>query len=271
MHKDTRDIIAIPTFNRIRHLVACLRCLRQARGLERYRVFVRDDASSEFGADEIARLIPEATSIERNVVNLGPDANQLLLFRDCLEAGARRILVLDSDMLVSPSILEFTEQAFERTGGFLGLYNSLLHGKRRDMDCDLIEKWSVGGTATCWESGLMGRVIDRCERDLTQTWDWIANAELNETRTPIIVSRRSYAQHLGIMGVNNGVFGKIDYGLGFIIETDDQARFMAETFDDLMSRQRQVAASKRKTKLKAWYKPRFLEVLKRIRQRPDDA
>lgn len=269
MHKDTRDIIAIPTFNRIRHLVACIGCLRQARGLDRYRIFIRDDASSEFGADEIAKLVPQAARIERNANNLGPDSNQMLLFRDCLEAGARRILVLDSDMLVSPAILEFTEEAFERSDGFLGLYNSLLHEKRRDLDRDLIEKWSVGGAATCWQADLMSRVIDRCEGDRTQTWDWTATAELRETQTRIIVSRRSYAQHLGIMGVNNGVFGRIDYGLGFIIETDDQARFMAETFDDLMCRQRQFAVPNRKTK-KAWLKLRLLEALKKIRQRPGD-
>ena len=241
MRKDRRDIIAIPTFNRVRHLVACLRCLRQARGLERYRIFIRDD--------------------ERNAVNLGPDANQILLFQDCVEAGARRILVLDSDMIVSPSILEFAERVFERTGGFLGLYNSLLHRKRRDLDRDLIEKLSVGGTATFWQASLMSRVIDRCESKLTMTWDWTASAELRRMKTPIVVSRRSYAQHLGTVGVNNGSFGNIDYGLGFVIETEEQARFMAEIFDYLMSRQGQFAALKQKT----WHGSRFLEALKRIR------
>ena len=139
MRKDRPDIIAIPTFNRVRQLVACLASLRRASGLERYRIFIRDDASREFGVNEIARLVPEAESIERNSVNLGPDANQMLLFRDCIEAGARRIFVLDNDMIVSPSILEFTERTFERTDGFLGLYNSTLHKERREVDRDLIE------------------------------------------------------------------------------------------------------------------------------------
>ena len=78
MRKDRPDIIAIPTFNRVRHLVACLASLRRASGLERYRIFIRDDASREFGVNEIARLVPEAESIERNSVNLGPDANQMI-------------------------------------------------------------------------------------------------------------------------------------------------------------------------------------------------
>ena len=255
MRKDRPDIIAIPTFNRVRHLVACLASLRRASGLERYRIFIRDDASREFGVNEIARLVPEAESIERNSVNLGPDANQILLFRDCIEAGARRILVLDSDMIVSPSILEFTERTFERTDGFLGLYNSTLHKERQEVDRALIAKWRAGGTATCWQVDLMRRVIDRCEGNLKTTWDWIANAKLRETETRILVSRRSYAQHLGIVGTNNGSFGNIDYGRGFVIETEEQARFMAETFDHLMSRQSQFAVSERSTRRG----PRLLE------------
>lgn len=254
MRKDRPDIIAIPTFNRVRHLVACLASLRRASGLERYRIFIRDDASREFGVNEIARLLPEAESIERNSVNLGADANQFLLFRDCFEAGARRILVLDSDMIVSPSILEFTERTFERTDGFLGLYNSTLHKPRQEVDRALIEKWSAGGTATCWQVDLMRRVIDHCEGNLKTTWDWAANAKLQEMETRILVSRRSYAQHLGIAGTNNGSFGNIDYGLGFVIETAEQARIMAETFDHLMSRQSQFAVPKRSTRRR----PRFL-------------
>lgn len=265
MGEDSRDIIAIPTFNRIRHLVACLRCLREAWGLDRYRIFIRDDASSEFGIGEIARLIPEATSIRRNAANLGPDGNQVLLFRDCIDAGARRILVLDSDMLVSPAILEFIDQAFERTDGFLGLYNSVLHRELGDLDSELIEKRSVGGAATCWQSSILRRVIDRYERKPTETWDWIANAELAETKTRIIVSRRSYAQHMGTIGQNNGIFGKIEYGLGFVIETEEQMRFMAETLDNLMSNQERFVPKGRKTKPKAWYRNRFLESLKRAR------
>lgn len=265
MQEDMRDIIAIPTFNRIRHLVACLRCLREACGLERYRIFIRDDSSSEFGVGEIARLVPEATSIQRNSATLGPDENQLLLFRDCLAAGARRILVLDSDMLVSPSILDFMEPAFGRTDGFLGLYNSLLHRKRGDLDAELIEKQSFGGTATLWEAALLRRVIDRCRRRDAGTWDWIANTELGETGTRIIVSRRSYAQHLGVVGTNNGTFGHIDYGLGFVIETEEQARFMAETFNDLMSRQRQFALPRGKTKSKTSLANRFLGSFTKVR------
>lgn len=263
MRKDLRDIIAIPTFNRIRHVVACLKCLREAWGLDQYRIFIRDDASSEFGVAEIGRLIPEATSIVRNATNLGPDRNQLLLFQDCIDAGARRILVLDSDMLVSPSILDFMEQAFERTDGFLGLYNSALHRKRSDLDAELVEKWSVGGTATLWQSALLRRVLDRYERRPIDTWDWTANAELAEAGTRIIVSRRSYAQHLGIIGTNNGIFGKIDYGLGFVIETEEQARFMAQTFDDLMARQGEFAWPRRKPKES--HVSRFVKSFKKLR------
>jgi len=238
-----RDIIAIPTHNRIRMLVACLNCLRQAKGLENWRIFIRDDASSEYGPAEIARLIPEAERIDQNADRLGQDLSQIRLFRDCIAAGARRILVLDSDMLVSPSMLDFAARTFGRTDGFLGLYNSTLHVKRGDYDAELIEKWSAGGTTTLWDADLLGRVVDRCERLNAETgriyaWDYAAVQELHQSGVRVLVSRRSWAQHLGISGANNGHFGRIDYGRDFVIETDEQARFMADTLDYLLANQK---------------------------------
>ncbi len=259
MDSGRRDIIAIPTFNRIRELMACLACLREARGLERYRIFVRDDASTEFSVREIARLIPEAERIERNQTNLGPDASQLLLFQDCLEAGASHILVLDSDMVVSPSILEFAEQMFERTDGFLGLYNSILHRKLYDIDAELIQKRTLGGTATFWKAELLQRVADRCRSRKRGTWDELAAAELRAIRCRIIFSRRSYAQHLGIEGAHNGTFGHIEYGQGFVIETERQARIMATAFDRLMTHQRFFAPQASM--------PRLLGALRRNRRK----
>jgi Glycosyltransferase family 10 (fucosyltransferase) C-term/Fucosyltransferase, N-terminal/Glycosyl transferase family 2 len=241
-----RDIIAIPTFNRVQQLVACLTCLREARGLERFRVFIRDDASTGFGVREIARLIPQAERIERNATNLGPDASQLLLFRDCLDAGASRVLVLDSDMIVSPSVLEFAEYAFDRTDGVLGLYNSAMHTVVEDIDAELIAKRTLGGAATFWEAELLSRVVERCRVQTEFTWDKSAAAELRAMGRRIVVSRRSYAQHLGIQGENNGIFGRIDYGRGFIVETECQARFMAAAFDGLMTHQSQFMPRKRR-------------------------
>jgi hypothetical protein len=251
--RDRQDFIAIPTFNRVRNLFAFSTCLQQVRGLERYRVFVRDDASTEFGADEVALLLPQAESIKRNEVNVGPDASHVRLFRDCIEAGARRIIVLDSDMILSPSLLEAAERLIERTDGFLGLYNSVLHRKRRDVDCNLIEKWSAGGAATCWEAETLKRVIDHYARSTSSTWDAFAVADLRETQKRVLVSRRSYAQHLGIIGANNGTFGHIDYGYGFVVETADQAHFMAETFDRMMSNQdRFIQPEPKRGRLARW-------------------
>ncbi|MCI5073605.1 glycosyltransferase [Oricola sp.] len=239
MFRDRRDIIAIPTFNRVRHLLAFSKSLRELSGVNRYRIFIRDDASCEFDAREIASLFPQADSVVRNDRNLGPDASQVRLFRDCIEAGARRIIILDSDMLLSPSFLEFTERVFDRTDGFLGLYNSTMHAVKREMDGELVEKSSAGGTATCWDAGLLDRALAQSSDEGASGWDAPAVAALVAMGKRVLVSRRSYAQHLGFMGTNNGVFGHIDYGRDFVIETEDQARFMAETLNDMMSRQSQ--------------------------------
>jgi hypothetical protein len=243
MSGDRRDIIAIPTYDRLPELIACLTCLREARGLDRYRIFIRDDASTKFGPDELAQLMPLAERIDRNAVNCGPDLNQVRLLRDCIAAGARRVIVLDSDMIVSPAALDFAERAFERTDGVLSLYNSQHHREVRGIDEELVEKRSIGGAATCWGAALLASVLDGLGtvRGAYDTWDWQAVYLLRAMRRRMIVSRRSYAQHLGISGQNNRRFGSIDYGSGFVIETNSQARFMAAVFDALLSHQHAFA------------------------------
>jgi hypothetical protein len=240
---DGKDFIAIPTCNRVSALAACAACLSDVRGLDACRIFVRDDASSEFDQAVLANLFPRAERIDRNTENLGVTANQMLLYRTCIEAGASRILVLDSDMILSPSALEFARGAFERTDGVLGLYNSILHEEMQVIDAHLVEKRSFGGAATFWDAALLGAVIDRMEN--RAAWDWEAVALLKETGRRVVVSRRSYAQHLGIAGRHNRWFGSIDYGRGFLVETENQARVMADTLTTLLANQHTFIRPKR--------------------------
>jgi hypothetical protein len=250
MGHDRQDFIAIPTYNRLPELVACLTCLGEVRGVERCRIFVRDDASTEFDLDTLRKLAPNAERIDRNGENIGADPSQIRLFRDCIEARARRILVLDSDLILSPSALEFAAGAFARTDGLLSLYNSLAHAELRDIDEELVEKRTFGGAATFWDARLLADLLDRAEEGV-RTWDWEAVAFLGASGRRIIASRRSYAQHLGISGVNNRTFGRIDYGRGFVVETESQARFMAAAFDTLLMHQEAFSPprpAKRKTR-----------------------
>jgi GT2 family glycosyltransferase len=80
MGSDRQDFIAIPTYNRLPELTACLTCLGEVRGLERFRIFVRDDASTEFDLDALRKLAPNAERIDRNNENMGPGANHVRLF-----------------------------------------------------------------------------------------------------------------------------------------------------------------------------------------------
>jgi hypothetical protein len=148
------------------------------------------------------------------------------------------VIVLDSVLILSPAALEFATGAIGRTDGVVSLYNSLAHEELCDIDAELVEKRSFGGAGTFWDARLLERFIADI-RESPWGWDWQAVAFLEANRLRIIASRRSYAQHLGISGANNRWFGKIDYGRGFVIETANQARFMAASFDTLMTRQKE--------------------------------
>ena len=90
--------VVIPTFNRVGHLLSCLRCLKSQTMVP--RVIVCDSGSTDGTADEVARAFPEVTVLRGHsgmwwtgAVNLGlryvigharPDDSFLLLNDDTL-------------------------------------------------------------------------------------------------------------------------------------------------------------------------------------------
>lgn len=234
---ELNQIIAITTYNRKVALLSCLNCLAEATGLAKWKVILSDDCSTDYDIHEIAATLPFDCTVLRSTQQLGASGNSVSLLKTCLERGADRIFMLDSDMIVSKDVLAFIEQHFPQTGGVLSVYNSVLHTESSALNDELVLKSSVGGAATIWDSHLLSELLSQFDSDAE--WDWQLCKLLASHQIQFSVARNSRAQHLGIGGTNNNRFGSIDYGLGFKIDTHTQALALANAHQSLMSSQSQ--------------------------------
>lgn len=252
------QIIAIPTHNRVDLLLSCLECLSLVDGLDNWSLRIYDDCSSEYDIHAVVSRFGLKAVIQRNEQRLGGDINNLSMLKDCLRLQPERILLLDSDMILSPDSLEFIERHFSETDGFLGLYNSCRHMVQGDINEALVYKWSCGATATVWEAKLLAAMIQSLSD--TYLWDWKASDYMNEHHIRICVARKSRAQHLGIIGgMHFFPFGKLDYGLGFEVVHEAHARALAASHQRLMVDQMPYVRAKRL--------PFFRRIMKRLRTR----
>ncbi|MDA4847152.1 glycosyltransferase family 2 protein [Hoeflea poritis] len=229
---ETGNIIAIPTFNRRTELEACLACLATADRLEDWPVVIGDDCSTDYDIADVVRHVPFAVTVLRNDTNLGCDGNTVSLLQTCLWNNARRVFLLDSDMIVSSDALSFAERNFGRTDGVLSLYNSVLHGEAEIVDGELVRKNSVGGAATVWDASVLKDMLEGL--DGPHCWDWRVCDLAFEKGIALLVARQSRAQHIGIDGTNSLRFGELEYGAGFRIETREHAQAIAVAHEKLM-------------------------------------
>ena len=245
-----QQIIAIPTYNRRGLVEACLSCLGRVEDLCNWQVIIADDCSTDYDIAELAKTASFGCEIIRNEANLGCDRNTVALLRMCLERGAERILLLDSDMIVSADALLFAGRVFDRTDGILSLYNSVLHRPVEPVDDDLVRKQSIGGAATVWDARVLEDLIDSLETD--HCWDWRICERAQEKDIRLIVARNSHAQHVGVGGTNNLNFGRLEYGIGFSVETMEQAAAIADAHERLMLAQSQYWDLTKPPKIVRW-------------------
>ena len=66
--------------------------------------------------------------------------------------------------------------------------------------------------------------------------DWFSEY-LTNCGIPKSCSNQSYLQHLGVDGMNNRYFGRMDCGLNYTPDAPEQAAAMAQVFNDMMSNQ----------------------------------
>ena len=222
--------IGITTFNRRSVLETVADSLAQVNGLERARIWVLDDVSTEFDQDFLRRAFPLAQVFRAAENSGGADQAMQRLFQHFVARGEGHLLVLDSDMLASRRLVDECLRIIEadRAGAgpcLFSVFNAASHPAIGD-DGEFLFKRSVGAAGTLWAHGLLVDVLREVPVSRKFDWDW--SAHLTRRGVPIRVTRRSLVQHIGRIGQHSRSFAGMDHGVAF---EDYQAHNLAAFLD----------------------------------------
>ncbi|HIP14035.1 MAG TPA: glycosyltransferase [Sulfurimonas autotrophica] len=196
--------ISIPTYNRLENVRQLSKSLRNVNNIKNHHIRIYDDASTEFGKEELIKIFPNAV-IKVNKHNRGADINTYQICKNFLMTDDDILLLCDSDLILHPESLDFIENHIKQTDGILSIFNSSAHSKVCDFSDKFILKDSVGAAGTVFTQTIMQELINNISEEQANFWDWSFCAYLREKGKRIFVSKQSYVMHTGIDGENSNI------------------------------------------------------------------
>ena len=227
--------IAITTYNRKEYLYTVKRSVEAVKNIKRYNIRIYDDCSIEYDIDFLWSIFPNASEIKRRSSNLGADANMRQVFLDFLDTTDDALFMLDSDLICHPDCMEKIEGILGQTDGILSIYNSTYH---KGVDTLIIDdercqiKKSVGAAGLVMVRSMVQRIVDNCP--LSRTYDWDLSNYLLNNKIRLIVTERSYVQHIGIHGTNTGSSAATDFGFNFYLTENINEKILIDFFQELI-------------------------------------
>ena len=209
--------VGVTTYNRPHYLARMSASLNASAGMERCSVRVYDDCSQQLDNDLLRERFPGAVEIVRRPSTLGPDFNMHQMYVDFLETRDDYLLAADADLLFHPDWIAFMERALPHTDGVLSLYNSNNHPCSRRVIFDgiaLCVKNSLGSAGTVMHRSVIEGIIQDVPSCGGYDWAWCRYLRAKNIR--MLVSERSYIQHIGLHGYHFNGAGMIDFGLNFL-------------------------------------------------------
>jgi len=222
--------IGVTTFNRREILETVAASLAQVDRLDRARIWIIDDCSSEFDADFLQHLFPRAEVFRAAENSGGADQAMYRLFERFRSHSSGYLLNLDADLLASRGLVDQCLHIIEgaraaREPSLFSVFNTASH-PAIGTDGEFVLKRSVGAAGTLWEHGLLADMLGNVPVSRKFDWDW--SAYLTKRGVPIRVTRRSYVQHIGRVGQHSRSFAGMDHGIGF---EDYEGRNLAAFLD----------------------------------------
>ena len=227
--------VGITTYNRLEYVKECARSLSRCHEIDTCSVRIYDDCSTEYELATLQQLFPTSTSITRGSTNVGADCNAHQMFLDFLATGDDVLLSADSDLLFRPDFLEIIKAQINNTDGFLGLYNSALHGSFKSLDINgfpFVEKTEVGAAGSAMSRDIIQLIVDNIPPGKEFDCRWARF--LHQKGKRLLVTRDSYIQHMGLHGFNCNGSTSVDFGLNFFTPDLDDQRVMADFFQNLL-------------------------------------
>lgn len=203
--------VGMTTFNRKNIL---LKCMPEIKKLSQHHDYlVCDDASTEITESEL-KIIFSGWRVYRSKVNSGRADYAMARLMDLfLETGKEYLLILDSDLLVDPALSEFISDYAGETDGVFSIFNTASHPTTGEIG-KWLTKDHIGAAGTVLKKSIVKEIRDNVK--VTNSFDWDWSAYLVNTKRKILVSKRSYVQHLGFSnGQNADNFLMGDLGLNF--------------------------------------------------------
>jgi hypothetical protein len=243
MNERLRLTLAIATYNRKHLLEKMITSLYLSDIGDNVHIRIYDDASTDFDEDYLKRAFPGSKTIIRNPVNIGPSRNMHRIFTDFIVLDDDILILTDSDLIFNREWLAIVERIINHTDGMMSLYNSVLHtrilGKLQIDNVNMLNKKTIGGAGAVFKKNIIKKILTDLPASNTFDWDW--SDYLVKSGVRLLVTERSYVQHIGIVGFNSGNYfgGELsgslcDYGVNFIGGNEYNEKIQGEFFNELL-------------------------------------
>ena len=209
-----------------------LRSAKSLKSIDRYHeinVRIYDDCSTEYDKRFLQALFPEAKTIHVQKKNCGADKNTSIMYEDFLRSGDDLLFNADSDILYSKDIIHIIESMLDKTDGFFSVFNTPAHAVTGSAGSSMLAKKIVGAAGCCLTRETAGIILKNVtSRD--KSFDTKMCEVLNAKGKRILTTKKSYVQHIGVVGQNTDFFS-FDYGVGFDWDSVENARSIEDAFE----------------------------------------
>lgn len=209
--------IGITCYDRPDRYEKCIASLARASG--RFKIIIYDDASTTISHEITKSYLPDAKIFKSLKPSGRADFAIATLMRLLVEHGGEHNMLLDSDMVVDKEFYSWLNKNVHRCRGVLSLFNSASHvalayPSDLESSSDIVVKSSIGSAGAVFTRELLRDIVTNVKPSRRYDWDW-SDYLSNTLGIQILVSRRSYVQHLGISDGQNSGVNLGDWGEGF--------------------------------------------------------
>lgn len=266
--------IAVATYNRRNILEKMVKSLYLTDIGSNTSIRIYDDASTEFDKEFLEKAFYNSKAIIRNPVNLGPNKNMYRIFADFIDCDDDILILADSDLIFNREWLAVVERVIDHTDGVMSLYNSALHpeilGTYQINNIKMLSKKAIGGAGTVFKKDIVKTLVsDLPPRDNPYDLHWSEFFVKSGIR--LLVTERSYVQHIGIHGFHCGSYlggdlsGSIcDYGINFIAGNEYNEKIQNDFFNELLHFYTKEIENFKKIIFKPGYRKRLRSFLRNL-------
>lgn len=224
-------IIGVCTYNRKNIIKYSSRSLSEIEGIEKVCVKIYDDCSTEYDEKYLKEIYPMASEININKKNIGADYNTKKMIEDFYNSSYDYLFIADSDLIFNTDLLlhidkRITELEKQKKLVIFSVLNIPTHKAIESYDDNFEIKKDVGAAGTVISKEAVKKFIDMPYSGKLSFDNFYCNI-LRERGDKIFCTKKSYVQHIGLVGQNSFV-NCVDIGINFKIDSINNAGAMID-------------------------------------------